>query len=190
MAITIEGCDRILEKARQQEVRLYLGHNMRHMAFVLKMKQLIEDGTIGKVVTIRHFEPVNYWHFAHSFVRGNWRDSETTSPFILAKCCHDMDILYFLMGQRPTAIQSFGSLHYFRPESAPPEATERCVTCPLKDECCYSATRFYGHFLDSGIHGWPLDVLIQDFTPEALNQALDSWWGFLDGVHQCRQEVR
>ena len=172
MASTLKECRQIVEASEKSGAISAVCHVLRYTPYFKKMKQLIDQGTVGKVVTIRHFEPVNYWHFAHSFVRGNWRDSETTSPFILAKCCHDMDILYFLMGQKPTALQSFGSLHYFRPESAPPEATDRCITCPLKEECCYSATRFYGHFLDSQIHAWTLDVLIQDFTREALDKAL------------------
>ena len=172
MAPDLEGCRRIVDGARKAKGMSAVCHVLRYTPYFLKLKSMIQDGAVGRILTIRHFEPVNYWHFAHSFVRGNWRNSESSSVFLLTKCCHDMDILQYLMGEPPVAVHSFGALSYFRPESAPAEAAARCVDCSLKNSCTYSATRFYGGLLQSGSQGWPLDVLVDDFTPADLDRAL------------------
>ena len=117
-------------------------------------------------------EPVNFWHYAHSFVRGNWRREDQSSPFILAKCCHDMDLLLYLSGQKPVAISSMGSLGHFRPDNAPVGHAPRCLDCGVETECVYSAKRFYGEALAQGGSGWPLNVVTDTLTPEALEKAL------------------
>lgn len=173
MAPSLVDCERIVEAAEKASGMSAVAHVLRYTPYFRKFRALIESGAVGRVLTVRHLEPVNFWHFAHSFVRGNWRDSSTSSPFMLAKCCHDMDILLYLMDDRPTAVQSFGSLSYFRPESAPPEAAERCLECSLKESCLYSASRFYGQRLEQPCFGWPLDVLIPEPDPDLLREALE-----------------
>lgn len=172
MAPDLEGCRKIVEAAERASGMSAVCHVLRYTPYFRKLRQLIEQGAVGRILTIRHFEPVNYWHFAHSFVRGNWRNSQTSSVFILTKCCHDMDILWYLMGERPVAVHSFGALSYFRPESAPAEAAVRCLDCTLNETCTYSATKFYGDMLKSQRHWWPLDVVTGEFTPEALEEQL------------------
>ena len=93
MAPDLEGCRRIVDAARKAKGMSAVCHVLRYTPYFLKLKSMIQDGAVGRILTIRHFEPVNYWHFAHSFVRGNWRNSESSSVFLLTKCCHDMDIL-------------------------------------------------------------------------------------------------
>lgn len=172
MAPTLAECESIAEAARRAKGMSAVAHVLRYTPYFRKLRQLIESDAVGPVITVRHLEPVNYWHFAHSFVRGNWRNSTGASPFILAKCCHDFDILLFLVGQRPTAVQSFGSLSHFQSSAAPHDAADRCVACQLQDTCAYSATKFYGGLLKEEQWGWPLDVVTSRFTSEALNQAL------------------
>jgi predicted dehydrogenase len=172
MAPDLEGCRRIVAAAKSAKGMSAVCHVLRYTPYFLKLKSMIDEGAVGRVLTIRHLEPVNYWHFAHSFVRGNWRNSDSSSVFLLTKCCHDMDILQYLMGEEPIAVHSFGALSYFHSRSAPPEAAARCVDCSLKDSCAYSATKFYGEMLRSDRHWWPLDVLVDEFTEQALQKAL------------------
>jgi predicted dehydrogenase len=188
MAPDLEGCQKIVSAAQRAKGMSAVCHVLRYTPYFLKLKSLIEDGLVGRVVTIRHLEPVNYWHFAHSFVRGNWRNSATSSVFLLTKCCHDMDILQYLMGEKPVAVHSFGALSHFTPQSAPAEATARCVDCSLRDSCAYSATKFYGDMLKSDKHWWPLDVLVDEFTTQALDKSLrDGPYGRC--VYACDNDV-
>lgn len=174
MAPSLEDCRRIVSAAESSQSLSAVCHVLRYTPYFQTLRKLIAQGEIGRVISIRHLEPVNYWHFAHSFVRGNWRDSETTSPFLLAKCCHDMDILLYLSQETPRSIQSFGSLSHFVKDQAPENAAERCLDCSLVDTCTYSARRFYGDMLAEKKHWWPLDVVTSEFTEPALNQALRS----------------
>ncbi|WP_321166619.1 MULTISPECIES: Gfo/Idh/MocA family oxidoreductase [unclassified Paenibacillus] len=119
-------------------------HVLRYTDFFARIKKMITDGKIGKLISIQHTENVEHRHQAHSFVRGNWRDSEVSSPMILAKSCHDMDILQWIVDSDCTKVSSFGSLTYFRKENAPEGAPKYCLDgCPVKDECPYYAPKMY-----------------------------------------------
>ena len=146
-------------------------HVLRYSAFFSTIKQIIESGRIGEVVNIKHAEDVGFWHQAHSFVRGNWRNSDQTSPMILQKCCHDMDIILWLMDKSCTKMSSMGSLSYFRPENAPEGATLRCTDdCKAKDSCPFNAEKFY---LGENT-GWPVSVISEDPSLEARRHALET----------------
>ena len=119
-------------------------HVLRYSPFFSRIKELLDEGRIGRLMTIQHIEEVGYWHHAHSFVRGNWRNAEESSPMILQKCCHDMDILLWLCGSRCTRLSSFGALTYFRRENAPADAPEYCMDgCAHRETCPFYAPRFY-----------------------------------------------
>lgn len=123
---------------------LSICHVLRYSLFFRKLKELLREGRIGDLITIQHMEQVGFWHFAHSFVRGNWCDAEETSPVILQKCCHDMDILLWLAESRCTKVSSFGTLSLFKRENAPGDAPARCVDgCPHRDDCAFYAPGFY-----------------------------------------------
>ncbi len=107
--------------------KIIVCHVLRYTAFYNTLKELIQSGRIGDVVTICANENVAYWHQAHSFVRGNWRNSQETSPMILQKSCHDMDILTWLLGKKCESVSSFGSTQLFKPERAPEGAALRCL---------------------------------------------------------------
>lgn len=123
---------------------LQICHVLRYSPFFVKIKELLDGRRIGQLISIQHIEEVGYWHFAHSFVRGNWRNSRQSSPVILAKCCHDMDILLWLAGSACTSVSSYGDLTHFRKENAPEGAPHYCMDgCRYRDECPYYAPRFY-----------------------------------------------
>lgn len=132
------------EYAKKYNRVFSIGHVLRYTDFFATIKQIIKDGKIGNLISIQHTENVEHRHQAHSFVRGNWRDSETSSPMILAKSCHDMDILQWLVDADCTKVSSFGSLTHFRKESAPEGAPMHCLDgCPVQDTCPYYAPRMY-----------------------------------------------
>lgn len=132
------------EMAKKYNRILSVCHVLRYSPFFSKLKELLETGRIGRLMTIQHMEEVGYWHHAHSFVRGNWRNSEESSPMILQKCCHDMDIMLWLADSSCESISSFGELTYFKEENAPEGAPAYCLDgCPHREECAFYAPRFY-----------------------------------------------
>ena len=119
-------------------------HVLRYSPFFTRVKSLLEEGRIGRLMSIQYIEEVGYWHHAHSFVRGNWRNAQESSPMILQKCCHDMDILLWLSGSHCKTISSCGSLTYFKEENAPSEAPGYCMDgCAHRDDCPFYAPKFY-----------------------------------------------
>ncbi len=119
-------------------------HVLRYSPFFSRIKMLLEEGAIGRLISIQHIEEVGYWHHAHSFVRGNWRNAELSSPMILQKCCHDMDILLWLTESRCKKISSFGELSYFKKENAPEGAPLYCMDgCIHRENCPFYAPKFY-----------------------------------------------
>jgi predicted dehydrogenase len=143
MATTLADCVRLVQAAEQTGRLLQICHVLRYTAFFSTLHDIVASGRLGQIVTVEHRENVAYWHMAHSFVRGNWRNSRLESPMILAKCCHDLDILYWNLGPCKR-LNSFGSLVHFRAENAPPGAPERCTDgCPAADECPWYAPRLY-----------------------------------------------
>ena len=118
-------------------------HVLRYAPFFVKLKELLDAGAVGRIAAVQHIEEVGYWHMAHSFVRGNWADSSQSSPMILQKCCHDLDILSWLIESPCRSVSSYGGLLHFRPENRPADAPEHCMDgCPHRDECPYYAPRF------------------------------------------------
>lgn len=175
MALCEADCRRLVRTAEESNRILTVCHVLRYSPYFRAIKDFLSSGKLGQIVTVRHLEPVNFWRFMHSFVRGNWSRSSESAPFILSKCCHDFDLLRYLIGRPCRRLSSFGSLVHFRPENRPPQATSRCLHCPLRDEGCpYSATRYYLSELRRGNHDWPVNVLVDDFREEALLEALET----------------
>ena len=165
------------EMAKKYDRILSVCHVLRYSPFFSKLKELLEEGKIGRLMTIQHMEEVGYWHQAHSFVRGNWRNAEESSPMILQKCCHDMDLYLWLADKKCKSLSSFGSTYLFKEENAPEGCTKRCLDgCKVKATCPYDAESIY---LDSerigarnGNTRWPLDVVTEIPTPESVEEAL------------------
>lgn len=173
MATTEEGCREIIVAREETGRMLAVCHSMRYSSYSRTIKKLLTENVIGDIACIQHVEPVGYWHMAHSYVRGNWRREETSSPILLAKSCHDLDILRYWIGKRCLRVSSFGALGHFNRASQPAGAAERCVDCPSAIEagCPYSALKIY--LRDRyGNPDWPNNVLSVDTSPEAIAEAL------------------
>jgi predicted dehydrogenase len=147
-------------------------HVLRYTRYTNALKKLLTEGRLGHIITIQHFEPVGWWHQAHSFVRGNWRRQDESSFMLLTKSCHDIDWLLHLMPQPVTRVSSAGGLSHFKASEKPPGATDRCLDCPVETSCPYSAKRFYLDQLETpGRLGWA-GVLTNDTTSEGILEAL------------------
>ncbi|MBO6280472.1 MAG: Gfo/Idh/MocA family oxidoreductase [Bacilli bacterium] len=137
-----EDCLKIYESSIKNNRRVIVCHVLRYSPFYSTIKRIIDEGKIGEVVSIQASENVGYYHQAHSFVRGPWKNSKESSPMILAKCCHDMDIIRWLIGEKCKSVNSYGSLLYFNKEHAPVGSSEYCSDCKYKD-CIYNAQHLY-----------------------------------------------
>ena len=172
--------------AKKYDRILSVCHVLRYSPFFVKLKELLEQGRIGELVSIQHIESVGYWHQAHSFVRGNWSDGRTASPMILQKCCHDMDILLWLSDSHCTRISSFGNLKYFKKENAPEDAPKYCLDgCRHRDTCPYFAPRFY---LEHPSRGDLYRAVSLDTGRESLLRALEKG-PYGRCVFQCGNDV-
>ena len=152
MAPTQEQCTNIKKAAEAKGVKVVICTVLRYSDVFLTLKEIIDSGKIGKIMSINHEECVGLIHQSHSFVRGNWGNVERSSNMLLQKSCHDIDILQWLLGKKCKKVQSFGHLSYFTEENAPEGAPERCdKTCPVYDTCEFNAVKLY---YDDKENGW------------------------------------
>jgi predicted dehydrogenase len=184
MATALADCVRLVQTAEHAGRLLQICHVLRYTAFFSTLHDIVTSGRLGDIITVEHRENVAYWHMAHSYVRGNWRDSQVESPMILAKCCHDLDILYWNLG--PCArLNSFGSLIHFRAENAPAGAPLRCTDgCPAADDCPWYAPSLYLH----DYTGWPVSVISEDASLDARRRALETG-PYGRCVYRCDNDV-
>lgn len=160
-----------------------------YTVFYQKLKELLDRRVIGDVVSVQAIEKVAYWHQAHSFVRGNWRNAQESTPMILQKCCHDMDILLWLLDKHCVSVSSYGNLSLFTAENAPAGAPLRCTEpCPAAGTCPYNAVRFYLDRVKRGDCGWPVNVLQDEPTEENILQSLETG-PYGRCVYRCDNDV-
>ncbi len=170
LAPTAEECRRTVAATENTQEIVAVGHVLRFAPFWQEVKRLVASGELGEIQAIQHLEPVNYWHFAHSYVRGNWRREDESGPLFLTKACHDTDLLGWLTGRRCLSVISLGGLNHFTAEHAPSGAPDRCLdNCPAEAECPYSALKLY---LNPALTDWPVDVIATDLSREGRLQAL------------------
>ena len=143
IAQSAEESEEIAALAHKYDRQVFVCHVLRYAPIYTSIKEMIDAGKLGKVISIQQTEHVGWWHQAHSFVRSNWRKSEDANPMIVAKCCHDLDLFVWLTGKDCVSVSSYGSLAYFKRENAPKESGERCYDCKLKDQCIYNCFKFY-----------------------------------------------
>lgn len=166
----LEDCIKLNELNKKLNRLIGVCHVLRYAPFYVKLKEIVGSGAIGDVVTIEHLEGVGWWHQAHSYVRGNWRNTKESSPMILAKACHDMDIILWFAGSNCKKISSFGSLIHFKKENAPSGSTLRCTDgCKVEAECPYSSLKLY---LNMELTGWPINTISDDLSYEGRLKAL------------------
>ncbi len=142
IANTKEDCEAIYKASKKYNRKVVVCHVLRYSPFYSTIKKIIDSGKIGEVISIHASENVGFYHQAHSFVRGPWRNKEQSSPMILAKCCHDMDIIRYLIGEECISVNSYGGLSHFRSENAPLGSEEYCSECKCSD-CIYKAQKLY-----------------------------------------------
>lgn len=144
VAPTRKECENIRDLANRKGAIVAVCHVLRYAPYFVALKKVVDSGMIGKLMSIQHFEPIRYAHMAHSYVRGNWHNSKKTTPIILAKSCHDLDIIRWIVGSPCRSISAYGSLSFFTHANRPAGATARCTDgCPHEDSCPYSAIDIY-----------------------------------------------
>lgn len=179
-----EECIMMVRLAEKYNRLLSICHVLRYTPFWSAIKKIISEGRIGEIASVQLNENVGFLHMAHSFVRGNWNNSITSSPMILAKSCHDMDIISWLVDQPCLRVSSFGSLQYFRKENAPQGSTLRCLDgCDAYNTCPFYAPRFY---LGEG-KSWARKIT-EDVTREGIIKALEEG-PYGRCVYQCDNNV-
>uniref|UniRef100_A0A8C6WUU9 Zgc:154075 n=1 Tax=Neogobius melanostomus TaxID=47308 RepID=A0A8C6WUU9_9GOBI len=191
MATTAEDCTAIVEACTQKGVMLSVGHVLRYDPTIHRIKELIDEGAIGDVIHIQHFEPVGFYHFAHSFVRGSWRNEAESSFALLAKSCHDIDLIHHWAGaRRCVKVSSFGSVSHFKKADKPTGAGDRCLDCAIEPHCPYSASRIYLSRVKQGHTGWPVSVICPDSYPdiESVTEALKNG-PYGRCVYECDNDV-
>ncbi|GAB3553903.1 Gfo/Idh/MocA family oxidoreductase [Arthrobacter tumbae] len=178
----------VQERIAGLEHRVAVAHVLRETPFWRSIKAVVDSGILGELATIRMEENIGFWHFAHSYVRGNWSNSATSSPMVLAKTSHDLDIIRWLSGQTPERVASFGKLLHFRRDRAPAGAPSHCVKgCPVSESCPFYAPRYYAEALKD-VHGWPVALVTDDTTVEGRLEALAvSPYGRC--VYRCENDV-
>ncbi|MDR0598971.1 MAG: Gfo/Idh/MocA family oxidoreductase [Treponema sp.] len=166
---TLRECRDIERKSADFDKVFMVAHVLKYTPFFSKIKELLDGGRIGTLVGIDLAENVGHIHMSHSFVRGNWRSAAESSPMILAKSCHDMDMLRWLAGSPCESLSSYGALRYFKKENAPEGAPERCLDgCPRQTDCPYHVSKIYlGDYT-----GWPVNVISADLSINGRFKAL------------------
>ncbi|MEA3349582.1 MAG: Gfo/Idh/MocA family oxidoreductase [Chloroflexota bacterium] len=144
MATSADECRQLVAVAEKNGRQLHICHVLRFTNHFAKMKEIIQSGDLGDIINVSHRENVSWWHMAHSFVRGNWRREDESAPMILAKCCHDLDILVWMLNDHCEYLSSVGGLRHYRRENAPDGAPLHCLDgCPVEDVCPYYAPFIY-----------------------------------------------
>ena len=189
MAPTPEEARSIAEAAERASVMVCVAHVLRYSAYTAAIKAILGSGALGEVVSVEHLEPVGWWHHAHSFVRGNWRREDESNPMLMAKCCHDVDWLSFIVDRPARRVSSFGSLTHFTAANKPAGAGSRCLDCAVEPQCPYSARRIYLERVpDRSARIWPLSVLADPVDEAAITAALrDGPYGRC--VYDCDNDV-
>ncbi|KAK7537658.1 oxidoreductase family protein [Phyllosticta citricarpa] len=194
LATTLEDCIKIYEamlgsdhKPRWQERVFSIGHVLRYSPHNMLLRKLVrEDRVVGDILSVEHTEPVGWWHFSHSYVRGNWRRESSTAPSLLTKSCHDIDFILWMMSEpakehekihKPAFVTSTGKLNYFRKARKPPAAgsATNCQSCPLERDCTFSATNIYvERHLKNGNAKWPVKIVNPENEDVLINEGIEA----------------
>lgn len=194
LATTLQDCINIYSALRppsldHPQTVFSIGHVLHYSPHnMLLRKLLLEEEVIGDIISIEHAEPVGWWHFAHSYVRGNWRKESTSAPSLLTKSCHDIDLLLWLLCAPPSSaasrsphlpaeVTSTGSLHYFKQSRKPRKAgtATNCCRCDAEPDCIYSARKIYVRDqLAQGNSNWPVMIIDSEIEDMYLQGQRDA----------------
>lgn len=189
MALRPDECVRVVEAAERAGCMLQIGHVLRYTPFYERVHEILSSGRLGRVLTLDMKEHVAAWHMAHSYVRGKFRSRAVAAPFVVAKTCHDLDLMAWLVDSPARRLASFGGRALFRAESAPRGAPGRCTDgCPVQAECAFDAVRFYAD-PDPAVAGlWPWSDVSTDPSREARLRALETG-PYGRCVYRCDNDV-
>lgn len=192
MATSLKDCIMIEEAIKKSGIIFGMGHVMRYSPYSQEISKIVRSGVLGKLINLVQVEPVGHYHFAHSYVRGNWAREKDSSFSLMTKSCHDIDIICHWFGAvKPKRVSSFGSLQHFRSSAKPIEAgdIDRCLDCPIERECPYSAKKIYLDRVSRGETRWPVSVLVNDVPDiENITQALKTG-PYGRCVYECDNDV-
>ena len=190
MAPNAADCRRIVSAVQAAGVLFAVGHVLRYTRYTRVLKKLLAEGAVGDVVSVQHLENVGWWHQAHSFVRGFWRNTAESSFMLLSKSCHDLDWIRHVMGVPCRKLASFGSLKHFRRAEKPACAggATRCVACDYEGDCPYSARKIYLRDLREDNPCWPSATLVAHWSVANVEKAVaEGPWGRC--VYECDNDV-
>ncbi|MBN1410668.1 MAG: Gfo/Idh/MocA family oxidoreductase [Spirochaetales bacterium] len=166
-------CMKIVNQARKTDRILQIAHVLRYTHFYSTIQKVITSGEMGRIANFSLRENVAYYHYAHSYSRGNWHNRDIANPMILAKCCHDLDLMRWFSGSKALHLSSFGNRKYFGPANRPHGAPERCTDgCPVQKDCLYDAVRIYLEEIPLNKNIWPASVISRDQSREGRLNAL------------------
>lgn len=171
----VEELNELSRLAREHNAFVMVCHVLRYTWANRTIMEVLKSGRLGKLIEINHTEQVGFWHFAHSYVRGNWRNTDVSAPMIMAKSCHDLDLLQEYAGSPCKKLSSIGDLSWFKPQNAPEGAAERCINCKYADSCAYSAKlKYITWWKEAGCpQCWSYNVLsAKPLTEEIVTDAL------------------
>lgn len=189
IATNLEDVLAIEQCAKENGRRVLVCHVLRYTPFYKKVKEIVDSGALGDIVSIHMSEGVNAFHQTHSYVRGHWGVKEKSSPMLIAKSCHDLDIIVWLLDSQCTKVSSFGDLSYFNEEHKPADAPPRCSDeCPVADTCQYNANLYKTTQRTWLRHVWPTTEDVKTISDERISDWLKtSPWGRC--VYQCDNNV-
>ena len=181
VAPTEKECSEILKLSEKSGRIVAISHVLRYAPYFIALKAVVDRGDIGDIVSVQHQEPIEFAHMAHSYVRGNWRCEKDTTPIILAKSCHDLDIIRWIIGKPCKSISAYGSLHLFKKENMPEGAPARCTDgCPHQGTCPFSAIDIY---VRDKRHLGVFDLKDRKDENEIMEKLRTNWYGRC--VYQC-----
>lgn len=168
IATSEENMLKLYQTAKEYGRTVMICHVLRYAPFYKAIREAVLSGEIGEVVNIQTAEHVSYHHMAVSFIRGKWNSTEKCkSSMLMAKCCHDLDIITWMAASQPKKVSSFGGLMQFKPENAPQGAGKRClVDCQIEENCSYSARK---HYIEQGRWGF----YVWDNSHLGMEQSMD-----------------
>lgn len=171
--------EELLAVQKEYDRKVIVCHVLRYAPAFVKVKELLDKGLIGRLIRIESLEQVGWWHQAHSYVRGNWRKGEETTPMIMAKCCHDLDLLQYYANSKCKTVYSTGGLDFFTKENQPEGAADRCADCKYIHDCPYSAEYIYVERWKkycTPVYSWPYNVIDSSYpnTAESLRKAYEN----------------
>ena len=188
MATTVDECEKIVESIKTNQNLFAVAHVLRYTPYTKKVRELVDSGRIGEIVSIQCLEPVGYWHQAHSYVRGNWRNEKESTFMLMGKSCHDLDWIRYFAAAKCNKISSFGNLKHFKKSSKPEGAADRCLECKVESNCPYSAKKIYLGMFREGHTQWPVSYITTDISEEGILESLKTG-PYGRCVYECDNDV-